>query len=327
LASVKSERPITVYAAIVSNLIIAGAKFVVGILTGSSAMLSEGIHSTADTGNELLLLLGVYRSRKPADEQHPFGHGKELYFWSLIVAMVLFGVGGGMSFYEGITHLRHPTKIRDPTWNYVVLGIALLSEGTSWTIAFRQLQKDKGQGQSFWQAVRASKDPTVFIVLGEDSAALIGLAIAFLGVFLSYHLGKSFLDSTASIAIGLLLTAVAGFLASESRGLLVGERATKEVIQTINSVVRHDPAVVEVRRLLTMQLGPDQLLLNMDVQFDPGLSAAEIAAAIRRLETHIREQQPDVTNIFIETRSLRERDDESVGEMSAAEAETTNEHG
>jgi cation diffusion facilitator family transporter len=300
-----SERPITVYGAITSNLVIAAAKFVAAFLSGSSAMLSEGIHSVVDTGNELLLLLGVHRARKPADELHPFGHGQELYFWSLIVAILLFGLGGGMSIYEGISHLQHPTDIHDPIPNYVVLGIALVAEGSSWTIALKKLLEKKKEGQGLWRALRASKNPAVYTVLAEDSAAMMGIAVAFLGVFFGHRLRNPYVDGAASIVIGLILATVACFLAFESRDLLIGESADPDAVQRIRQLAEADPDVVRVARPLTMHFGPDQVLLNLDIEFRPNLSAAEVTAAVDRLEASIRKERPNIRRIFIEAESLK----------------------
>jgi cation diffusion facilitator family transporter len=304
---VSSERPITVYGAIAANAVIGLSKFAAGIISGSSAMLSEAIHSVVDTGNELLLLLGIHRSRRPADELHPFGHGKELYFWTLIVAILLFGLGGGMSIYEGISHLRHPAEIKDPVWNYVVLGIAFVAEGTSWAIALNKLLRNRKPGQGIWDALRASKNPAVFVVLAEDSAALLGIWVAFLGVLLGHALRNPYLDGAASIIIGLILATVAGFLAYESRDLLVGESADPDVLQSIRRLAEADPAVVDVSRPLTMHFGPDQVLLNLDIEFRPDLSAAEITAAVDRLEAGIRKERPSIKRIFIEAESLKGR--------------------
>jgi cation diffusion facilitator family transporter len=299
-----SERPITVYGAIVSNLVIAGAKFVAAYITGSSALLSEAIHSVADTGNELLLLLGIHRSQRPADALHPFGHGQEIYFWSLIVAILLFSLGGGMSIYEGISHLQRPNEIRNPIWSYIVLGIAFVAEGSSWTIAFRKLLERKQESKSIWQTLRSSKNPAVYTVLAEDSAALAGVIVAFLAVLLGYNLHQPILDGIASIIIGLILTTVASYLALESRDLLVGESAEEEVVQAIRKLAEADPAVLKVSRPLTMHFGPDQILLNLDIEFRPNLSAQEVTAAVDRLEAKIRKERPSIKRIFIEAESL-----------------------
>jgi cation diffusion facilitator family transporter len=302
----QEKSPVAVYGALAANLAIALAKFIAGLTSGSSAMLSEGIHSVVDTGNELLLLLGLHRSKKPADEDHPFGHGKELYFWSLIVAVSIFGVGGGMSLYEGISHLEHPTEIRNPLLNYVVLGFAFIAEGISFSIARRELRKERwGKGESLLLSLRSSKDPSVYTVIAEDFAALLGLTVAFLGVFLSSTLKEPWLDGAASMLIGVILVVVAGFLASECRGLLVGESADLQVVRGVKRLVEADPDVRQVQPPLTMQLGPNELLLNLEVAFRAGIPGEQIVACIGRLEERIRKEYPAISRIFIETAALR----------------------
>lgn len=300
-----SETPITIYGAIVTNLLIAALKYIVAFITGSSAMLSEGIHSTADTGNELLLLLGLHQSAKPPDKSHPFGHGQELYFWSLIVAIILFSSGGGISVYEGVTHLLHPSEMQYPVWNYLVLAGAFITEGVSWTIALRELLKRKEPGESFWHSLRASKDPSVFIVFGEDSAALLGLLVAFLGVFLGQQLESPYPDGIASILIGLILAFVSLFLAYESKSLLVGETADHKIVNHIHKLVQDHPAVEQLRQPLTMHFGPQEILLNLDVQFRPGLETGELMNAVDELEMQIRSQHPSIRQIFIEVEGLK----------------------
>lgn len=297
---------LAVYGAIAANFIIALTKFGAAFLTGSSAMLSEGIHSLVDTGNQLLILLGIRRSRRPADPAHPYGYGKELYFWSLIVAMLLFGVGGGMSFYEGVRHLRHPSPMQDPTWNYVVLGIAVLVEAGAWWLALRELLRTRGK-RSLWQALRATKDAAVYTVLAEDTAAILGLLVAFLGIWLGQHYGNPVFDGAASIIIGLILACVAVFLAYESKGLLIGESADPEVVRRIHELAAAEPGVERAGTPLTMHLGPDQILLNLDVQFRSDLPAAEVVRTIDRIERAIRDEHPQVQRIFIEAEALRGR--------------------
>jgi cation diffusion facilitator family transporter len=292
-----------VVAAIVGNVAIAATKFVAAAVTGSSAMLSEGIHSLVDTGNGWLLLYGMNRSRRPADATHPFGHGKELYFWGLIVAVLVFGLGGGMSFYEGITHLQHPKPMQRLAWNYVVLGISMLFEGLSWSVAFREFRAGQ-KGRGFWEAVRTSKDPTTLTVVFEDSAALAGLVIAFLGVLLGDTLHEPRFDGAASIAIGLLLSVVAIFLAYQSKGLLVGESADRATLASIREILSAEPSVYQVVDLLTMHFGPHDVLLTLEIEFGRGLSAEEVEAAVERLEESITARHPEVKRIYIEAQSI-----------------------
>jgi len=297
------ESKITVLVAIASNLLIAIAKFIAAAVTGSSAMLSEGMHSLIDTGNEGLLLLGLRQSQKPADETHPFGHGKELYFWTLIVAILIFGIGGGVSTYEGILHLQHPRRLEHPIWSYVVLAAAMCFEGASLIVAVRSWRRLKGRGPT-WRGIRASKDPTIFTVLFEDSAALLGLTAALLGIFLGQRLHLPWLDGAASVVIGVILAVVAVLLAAESKGLLVGEGADAHMIESIRRLVEADPGVASVKALLTMYFGPHTVLLTMEVQFARGLSAAQVADTIERLEAAIRDTYPDVKQTFIEAVSI-----------------------
>ncbi|MGK7952933.1 MAG: cation diffusion facilitator family transporter [Xenococcaceae cyanobacterium] len=293
----------TIIAAIVANLAIAVIKFVAATITGSSAMLSEGIHSTVDTGNEFLLLLGLRLSQKPADDSHPFGYGQELYFWTLIVALFIFAIGGGLSIYEGINHLINPVPLEDPFWNYVVLASAVVFEGYSWTIALKELVAQKGE-ENIWQAIRSSKDPTIFTILLEDSAALLGLAIAFFGVFLGHLFNNIYLDGVASIVIGIILVIVAIFLMYESKGLLIGEGANPQMVASLKEIIREDPDVGEVIRVLTLYFGPQEVLLNLEIQFKTNLSAEKLALAIERLEMKINQQHPEIKRIFIEAKSI-----------------------
>ncbi len=303
MAANKAEHPVAVYGAIGANLLIAAAKFVAAAFTGSSSMISEGIHSIVDTGNEGLLLLGIHQSKRPPDEVHPFGHGKELYFWSLIVAVVLFGIGGGMSVYEGISHILHPNALEQAIWSYVVLGIAFVAESSSWLLAFRQFAPAR-QNSTLWQAIRTSKDPTVVTVLLEDSAALAGLVVAFGGIWLSHTFNDARIDGAASVLIGLILAVVAIVLTYESRGLLIGERADTEVIASVRQIVSTDAAVLDVQRLLTMHLGPEEILLTLELHFRPQLSSQALTVAIDRLESAIRTSHPEITRIFVEAKAL-----------------------
>ncbi len=297
------KSPLVVYAALAANLTIAVVKFTVAAISGSSAMLSEGVHSLVDTGNQALLLLGIRRSKRPADAMHPYGHGKEIFFWGLIVAMLLFGIGGGVSLYEGVQHIRHPKELGDPMWSYIVLGVAIPVEATAWTLALRELSKTKGDG-SLWRAVRQSKDPSLFTVLAEDTAAVIGLVVAFLGVFLGHTLKMPILDGVASLVIGAVLAFTAVFLAYESKGLLVGESIALDDARHVKDLVEKDPAVMRSGDPLTMHLGPDQVLVNIAVQFRAGLSGDELALAAARIEDAVRRAHPKVARMFIEAEPL-----------------------
>ena len=292
-----------IYAAIVANLAIAVTKFIAAGFTGSSAMISEGIHSMVDTGNGGLMLLGVRRSKRPADAAHPFGSGKELYFWTLLVAIVIFAVGGGVSAYEGLLHILNPKPLTDPVWNYVVLGIAMGFEGYSFTVAFKAFQAERGR-LSIWQSIDQSKDPTTYTVLFEDSAALVGLVVAFIGVFFAEFFDNPYFDGGASIVIGIILAAVAVLLACESKDLLVGEAVDPETLKDIRRIAESDPRVESVKNALTMYFGPHTILLAMDLSFRPNLSAIEVEESIDRLEEKVRSRYPKVKHIFIESESL-----------------------
>lgn len=297
---------IAVVAAIIGNLVIAITKFIAAAITGSSAMVSEGIHSVVDTGNGLLVLLGMRQAQKPADEGHPFGYGKALYYWTHVVAVSIFGIGGGMSLYEGITHIEHvaPTAaMGDPTAAYIVLGIALIVEGCSFSVAVREFLHAKGDAGA-WQYIRASKDPSLYTVVLEDSAAMLGLIFAFLGIFLGHLLGNPYLDGLASIAIGLLLMSVAGILASRTMGLLLGEGVSPEELEDIWNRVERDPAVERAGLILTMYMGPHDLLINMGVSFVSGTTAEEMHEAIRRIEADLKGAYPQVNRVYIEAESL-----------------------
>lgn len=294
---------VTVFAAIAGNVAIAVTKLIAAIATGSSAMLSESIHSFVDTGDGGLLLLGLHRSQRPPDERHPFGHGKELYFWTLIVAILIFAVGGGISVYEGVTRIHHPEPLGSPTWNYVVLGAAALFEGISWTIARRELKRVKGR-VGYLEAIHRSKDPTTFTVLLEDSAALLGLAIAFLGVFFGHRLHRPELDGAASVGIGLLLASIAVLLARESKGLLIGEGTDPATLAQVRRLVQDDPAVLRLTRALTMHFGPEEVLLALEIRFRPELSAGDVASAVERLDRAIRAQHPQMKYTFLEAQAL-----------------------
>ncbi|WNJ21194.1 cation diffusion facilitator family transporter [Pontibacter sp. G13] len=292
-----------IYAAMAANLGIAIAKFIASGITGSSAMLSEGIHSLVDTGNGFLLLYGINRSKKAPDEAHPFGYGKEVYFWSLVVAVLIFAVGGGMSFYEGIIHLQHPEPMGDPTINYIVLAVAMVFEGAALFAAMKSFNKTRGR-RGFWEAVRRSKDPTSFAVIFEDGAALLGLAVAMLGVYLGHTFQEPMFDGAASIVIGILLTVISILLAYESKALLIGESAEPEMVDQIKDIVMGHDQVLTMNTPITMHMAPDQVLLALDVEFSDELESDEIEKVVAQLEAKIRANIPIVKRIFIEAKAI-----------------------
>jgi cation diffusion facilitator family transporter len=301
----ESESIVAIFAAIVGNLLIAATKFVAAFFTGSSAMLSEGIHSVVDTGNGMLMLVGVRKSKKPADEEHPFGHGRELYFWSLVVAFSIFAVGGGLSIYEGILHLIRPEPVRNALWNYGVLGASAIFEGITWLFGWKAFNKVR-RGKPVVEAMRASKDPTSFTVLLEDSAALTGLLIAFLGVFLGEQFGIVYFDGIASIFIGVLLCCVALFLGVESKSLLIGEAVAPETIEGIRQIAESEKDVEKALKILTIYIGPDDVAATLELKFKQGISAAELRQAVRRIELSIKEKYPRIKHVFYEAESLTE---------------------
>jgi cation diffusion facilitator family transporter len=291
-----------VYAALIGNLLVAVTKFIAAAVTGSSSMLSEGVHSLVDTGNELLLLHGMRRAARPPDLTHPFGYGRELYFWSFIVALLVFAVGAGVSLYEGIIHILDPEPIANVGVNYVVLGASFVFEGFSWRVALREFRAQKGK-LDYLTAVECSKDPTTFTVLFEDSAALLGLAVAFCGIFAAERLGVPELDGVASIGIGLILAATAAVLARESKGLLIGEPALERVQNDILRIAAADPAVQKVNGVLTVHLGPTQIVAALSLDFDDRATAAEIEAYVERIEARLKTEQPDIVMLFVKPQS------------------------
>lgn len=268
-------------------------------------MMSEGIHSVVDTSNELLLLLGIRKSRKKADSQRPFGYGKELYFWSFIVSILIFGVGAGISFYEGITHLQHPELIRDPLWNYIVLAIAFVFDGISFIIALKNFNWHRGN-QPFWQAVKKSKDPTSFVVLFEDAADVVGLTVAFFGVYFGHVYKNPYFDGIASMIIGVVLTCVSLLLAKESRSLLMGEPAAPEIIDEVIKIASSNPAVNYIDGHLSMVLSPREVLLILKPGIKQDLSSSEIIAAIESIKSIIQSRFPNFRQVYIEPVSTKD---------------------
>ncbi len=294
-----ADSRLSVYAAIAANVAIAVTKLVVATITNSSAMLSEAVHSAVDTLNGILLLVGLRLSQRPPTAEHPFGHGKELYFWSLIVAVLVFGLGGGVSMFQGVQQIRHPVEIGDPLWNYLVLGAAFVFEGTSFVVALRQFLRQRGS-TPFWEALHRSKDPANYMVLAEDAAALVGLAIAGLGIALADALNRPAIDGVASLLIGVLLAGVAVLLIRESRGLLIGEGIRLETAQAIREIALAEPAVLSVGRVLSMYIGPDDVLVTLDVDFDDASAAVDATEAIAAIERRVRERFPMIRRLYID---------------------------
>ena len=293
-----------IYAALAGNTLIAITKFVAAGITGSSAMFSEGIHSLVDTGNQGLLLYGMRQARKPADPRFPFGHGKEIYFWSFVVAILIFAVGAGVSLYEGISHIRHPQPIANPLINYLVLGMALLFEGAAWYFALHEFTKTKGKW-GYVEAVQRGKDPTLFMVLFEDSAAMLGLGVAFFGVLLTQLTGLAWFDGLASVIIGLILGGTAIWLAHETKGLLIGESANEQVVEGIRNILADCPQVLHVNEVLTMHMGPDFILVNLSIDFPDDLPAAALEKVIADLDRRIKQAFPNVKRVFVEAEARR----------------------
>ncbi|MCT8088655.1 MULTISPECIES: cation diffusion facilitator family transporter [unclassified Acinetobacter] len=289
---------IVVYAALAGNLAIALVKFVAAYITNSSAMLSEAVHSVVDTLNEILLLYGMKKSQQPANYRHPFGYGRELYFWAFIVALMVFALGAVVSIYQGIQHVLHPEEMLNPTINYIVLIIAILCEGTSWLVALKAFRKVKGK-QGYFEAFRHSKDPTTFTVLFEDTAALCGLLIALIGIYLAHALNIPELDGVASILIGIVLAISAILLARETKGLLMGETADPKLRNDILLIAQGDEAVQSANGVLTEQMGAHQVLASLSLEFEDNLSSDDIEACVNRIEAKIKQIHPEIVALFI----------------------------
>ena len=288
-----------IYAALIGNTLVSITKFVAASLTGSSAIFSEGVHSVVDTGNQALLLFGLKQAKKPADENYPFGHGKEIYFWSFVVAILIFALGAGISIYEGIRHVLHPVPIENPAINYIVLGLAIIFEGGALYFAVKEFRLTKG-GMGYLEAVHRGKDPSLFVVLFEDTAALTGLLIALLGIALGQATGVPIFDGIASILIGILLGVTAIWLAYETKGLLIGESASREVRLSIHRIAQQVDAVEHVNEVLTMHMGPEFILVNLSVDLRDNLRVGEVEKTIAALDRKIISKFPEVKRVFIE---------------------------
>jgi cation diffusion facilitator family transporter len=288
-----------IIAALIGNSLIAVTKFLAAAFTGSAAMFSEGIHSLVDTGNQFLLLHGLRQARKPPDERFPFGHGKEIYFWSFIVAILIFAVGAGISVYEGVQSILHPHPIENPAINYVVLVLAMAFEGGAWYFAITEFSKTKGKW-GYLEAVHRGKDPSMFVVLFEDSAAMLGLLVALAGILLSQLTGILWFDGLASVLIGVILGGTAIWLAYETKGLLIGESANRPVVDGIRNIAQSFKEIQQVHEVLTMHMGPEFILVNISVKFADEIRATDIESTIARLDREIKLAFPAVKRLFVE---------------------------
>ena len=303
MAGAKSKT--VIYAALAGNTAIAAVKFAAAGLTGSAAMLSEAIHSVVDTGNQIVLLFGLNRAARPATAEHPFGYGLQLYFWTFVVAVMIFGVGAVISILHGLEKINHPEPVDDAWINYVVLGLGILFEGTVWLIALSAFNKERGK-LGLIAAVRASKDPTTFTVLFEDTAALLGLVVAMVGIGASQALHMPALDGAASVLVGVILAITAFFLAYESHSLLTGEAADPETRAGIERISAVEPGVERVNQALTMHFGPNQVLVALSLDFRDSLTAGEVEKAVSSIERAIKAKFPHVRRVFVEAQSFAE---------------------
>ncbi len=265
-------------------------------------MLSEGIHSLVDTGNQGLLLYGLKQAKKPASEDFPFGHGKEIYFWSFVVAILIFALGAGVSLYEGILHIRNPVEMTNPLINYIVLGLAIVFEGAAFTFALKEFKAAKGK-LSYVDAIKQGKDPSMFVVLFEDGAAMLGLVVALIGISLTQLTGIAFFDGAASVIIGLILAATAAWMAVETKGLLIGESADPAIVKAIHEMVDQIDAIERTNEVLTMHMGPDYILVNVSADFAPDASSDDVENSIALLDKKIKQRFPKVKRIFVEAES------------------------
>lgn len=295
-----------IIAALIGNGLISITKFIAASITGSAAMLSEGIHSVVDTGNQVLLLYGLKRSKKPADPEFPFGHGKEIYFWSFVVAILIFAVGAGISIYEGVHHILHPPKeIHDPTINYIVLGLAMIFEAGALYVAVKEFNKVRGP-VGYIEAVQRGKDPSLFVVLFEDCAAMAGLVIAMIGITLAQITQDPFWDGVASVSIGVILALTAAWLAYETKSLLIGEGASPEIVNRIKEIVQAHDDIDNVNETLTLHMGPEFLIVNTSITFKRGLKTGQIEETIQTVTSEIRSEFPFVKRVFIEAEKIQE---------------------
>lgn len=293
-----------VYLALAGDVLIFGTKLAAAMMTGSSSMLSEAVHTLVDTANEALLLYGYRRAERPPDIVHPLGYGRELYFWSFIVALMLFGFGAGVALLQGWHHIVNPQPIENPAVNYIVLAFSFVFEAVSWAAAFRQLRATRGD-LSYWQAVHRSKDPPSFMVLFEDSASLIGILVAALGIFLATTFNMPVLDGVASVIIGIVLAVVAAVLARESKSLLIGERASPVLVAAAVNLAMEHPGVLRANGAITVHLAPDQIVVALSIEFKETLLALEIEDCVAGIEHRIREMHPEIVVLFIKPQTAK----------------------
>jgi cation diffusion facilitator family transporter len=320
--SPKSSSAAAVYAALIGDILVALSKAGAAIWTGSAAMTSEAIHSIVDTTNEILLLYGIHRARQKADTDHPFGHGRELYFWSFVVSLLIFALGAGLSIYEGIYRILYPVPIQSPIVSYVVLALSFLFEGGSWLYSLRQFRQAKGD-LGFFKAFRLSKDPPSFMTLFEDSVALLGILIAAAATFASVALGRPEFDGAGSIAIGLILAATSVFLARESKSLLIGEQAYPSIRNSILSLANAQPSCLRANGLFTVQLGPDQVIAMLSLEFSDAMLAPQIEEAVISLEKKVREENPEIVALFVKPQTAKTFQDQRQRALGQALPEQT----
>lgn len=299
-----------IIAALFGNFAIAMTKFSAASYTGSSAMLSEAIHSLVDTGNQGLMLFGLKRSERAADKAHPFGYGRELYFWAFVVALLIFSIGAGVSIYGGVQKFLHPEPVSNPIVNYVVLGLSMIFEGFALRIAYKEFNKSRGDTPMF-AAIQKSKDPVLFTVLFEDFAAMVGLFIAFVGLLIAEYMNLPWMDGAASIAIGVLLAVVAMLLCYETKGLIIGEAADPNVVEGVFEIADASKAVASVNELRTMHMGPRDILLTLSIDIENEMSGGDVEQAIYSIEKKIKAKYPDIRRIFIEVQSSKDHIEEA----------------
>lgn len=298
-----SGSKIAIYGAIAANLAIAVAKFIASYITGSAAMLSEGIHSAVDSTNGMLLLYGIKKSKTPPDLKHPFGYGKEIYFWSFVVALLIFALGGGIAIYEGILHILHPEPSNNVTVNYIVLGLAIVFEGTSLVVALKQFS-GRVTLKGLLKRIRKSKDAAGFAIIIEDLGAMVGLIVALIGVFIGDYFDYPYADGAASVIIGMILTGMAVVLATETKGLLLGESLREDEVAVIEDIFVEHPGVIEHGVIKSIHFGPESVLVGIDVEFNDSYTVDQLEKEVLNIEAEILEKLPHVDKVYLETKDL-----------------------